>query len=641
MNFYKNNLKVKTLCLLLIVIFTASPLMLALPEKAEADVPVVVTAITDPDASFYYMTMDDLLVPELTATNATTNTSYDIWDKIWENIAMPMLQKLAKLAAMALIQNIVQSTINWIKSGFQGNPSFVGNPGGLLKNTADQAIGEMIFRDPSLNFLCAPFQLQVKLALGLQFQDFSKKINCTLSGVINNVSNAVNGASVTLNGNTVFQGNKFIASGGWDNWIQMTSQPQNNSTGAFLIAKSELDSRIADKQNQVSAELNWGTGALSFKSCTTNSYDANGNQIGTPDKFIGSPSYDPKENTFDNSNSRSSLQEGGAVSQNTSCEVATPGAIITSELGFQADSNQRMGEYQAALANGLDQILSALAGEILQMAISNLTQGILGGGSSNANNSNYTNSLNAQFQKAQQDYNNQINSVSTTTIGDTNMSQFTNSYDQFAGQGYSSNFDTSTYTPPSGASMNPTNNSTSDPLYTQRQNALTRIGSLTNSENQYQNNLMNVLNLLTKGKVVFVSAEKCDAKYGTASSTQIASQINVNVVTNIDGTPNIYRTLANIPWNFKSISMSTTTSNANLGILYTAKNNVSVATTSQGIVDALTMVNSTDFNTDPQASTTDYVGTWLRGVRDLYTTSYCPINLTSVFATSTATTTAR
>ena len=654
MKFYKNNFKVKIICLLLITIITSGPLMIALPEKAHAD--ALVTEVGPENVGAW---LDTAAATMLTASTVEaqfgTNTAFQIWDKTWTTIIMKLLQSLAKLAAMALIQNIVEATIKWIRSGFQGSPSYVGDPASLLTNTADQAIGEMIFRDPALRFLCSPFQLQVKIALGLQYSDFSKKINCTLSGVTNNVTNAITGASIDINGNTIrYSNNKFITSGGWDNFIQTTSQPQNNSTGASIIAKSELDARISDKQKAVTQELNWGQGAMSFKRCTDTDYSVStGKQIGQPtNTYLGSPfTQHPATSSLTYSDGStpadanglaltSQIAGGGGTDaiRKTNCEVETPGAIITNQLGFQANSNQRMGEMQAALANGLDQILSALASQLLSMAISRLTQGLLSG-DNNSSNTNYTNALNAQFQQAQRDYNSQISSISTTTMNNNDVSQYTNTYDQFAGQGYSDNFntlDTSQIVSSLGASMNPTSNENTDPLYIQKQNALSRINSLENSELQFQNSLSKEKNLLTNGKNVFITTKNCNTTYNSPISMLRAFLIDANVITNIDGTININRTIASIPWNLVKIEASASSSNEKIDALNTAKSNVLGASSSQGIIDSLTPITSIQFNTDPQASTTDNIGTWLRGVGDQYTTDYCPINLKPIFSTSTA-----
>jgi hypothetical protein len=656
MKFYKNNFKVKTICLLLITVIISAPLMFALPEKANAIWGLWDINVIDPAATAFFI--DESFNTSLIAWNTgyigVENTSYHLWDLTWRTAIMVLLQTLAKLVAMALIQNIVQSTINWIRSGFQGNPSFIGNPAGLLINTADQAIGEMLFRDPSLNFLCSPFQLQVKLALGLQYNDFSRKINCTLSGVADNVTNALN---ISLNGNTVFSGNKFINSGGWDNFIQTTSRPQNNSVGAFLIAKSELDTRIVNKQTAVTQELDWGQGALSFKSCTDTIYNANtGAQIGDSKTYLGTPfTKNPDSNSeslsADAEGNLSETQQGPLApgqsdvgfsidaTKKTSCEVATPGAIITNQLGFQAASNQRMGEMQAALANGIDQILSALATQLLSMAITKLTKGILSGGKSD---SDYKSSLNSQFQQAQQDFNNKIKNLSTSTINKIDVSKETKKYDQFAGKDYSNSFDTlDTSSMTSIASMNPKTEETADPLSVQRKNAIARIDILEKSELQFQNSMSNVKNLLTKGKDAFIITKDCNTTYNSTVSIMRASLINANVITNIDGTKNINRTLANIPWNLITAEMSASSSKANVDYLDIVRNNVSKASSSQGIIDSLTPITSIHFNTDSQASTTDYISTWLRGVGDRYTTGYCPVNLKPVFSTSMASTTAQ
>lgn len=623
----EKNLSKKIISLILVIIMISSPILFAFPQKANATgIPVFDAAVT------------------------FVQSTFNSWDYAWENAIKPLLSALGKLVAISLIQNITQSTVNWIKSGFQGNPSFIGDPAGVLQNTADQAIGEMIFRDPALNFLCSPFQIQVKLALGLQFQDFSRKINCTLSGISKNVNYALNNSSISLNGSTIVQGNKFVNSGGWDNWIQMTTQPQNNPTGAFLIAKSELDDRIANKKDLLNQQLNWGTGALSFNRCSERYYDAKtGDQIGPTNTYIGSESYAKAasgtvnylsitRNAGGNPTGVAPTQYGPVapgqsadaftvdVTSKTTCDVATPGAIITNMLGFQTGSNERIGELQAALSTGLDQVLSALASQLIRQMLTSLTQGVLG------NNSN-TIDYKKEFQDLQNQYNQQINS--TSSIYNVNTSSFTNTYDQFAGQGYSNNFNSfnNSYSN-QGESLNPTTETT-DPLYVQRQNALARINSLENSELQFQTSMTNAKNLLTKGKIVFVTAENCNTSHNTQISNLRSFIIDANVVTNIDGTRNINRTIANIPWNLISIAASASSSNANIDFLDIAKNNVYSATTSQGIITALTPITSIQFNTDPQASTTDYISTWLRGVRDAYTTDYCPINLTSVFATST------
>ena len=170
---------------------------------------------------------DDVIVEDFITEEATV--FQEVYDK-----AIEYASKALKIAAKALVQEMVQSIVAWINSGFQGNPSFITDPAGFLKNTADQTIGEFIFNDPSLNFLCSPFQIKVKLALGLEYRPFYKKINCTLSGVLSNIKNSFDSFA---NGN-------FIDNGGWDTWFNLSTNPQNTPQGSYLMAKEQLGIKI-------------------------------------------------------------------------------------------------------------------------------------------------------------------------------------------------------------------------------------------------------------------------------------------------------------------------------------------------------------------------------------------------------------
>ncbi len=288
----------------------------------------------------------------------------------------------AKKAATTLIISVSQSIATWISNGFQGNPSFINDPARFAINIADITIGEFIFQDPSLNFLCKPFQLQLKLSLALQHRKFYQTINCTLSGVLQNGEDAYNN----------FASGDFINGGNWDSFLTMVTDPNATPEGAFLVMDSELTLRMQNQQGVLDKELAQGQGSLSFRNCTKTTTDLSKDPdtgVITPtvrphvdgDDYTGSPFYDQSTTTTTWVPPQNGDTYDG-VKTETTCKVTSPGTLIASRLFFEQTSGQRMSEIQIATAAGLDIIIYAAADALAQLAVNQLqkTIGALAGG---------------------------------------------------------------------------------------------------------------------------------------------------------------------------------------------------------------------------------------------------------------------
>lgn len=162
-----------------------------------------------------------------------------------------ILDGLATLIAKTIIKQLTNSIVNWINSGFKGNPSFVGNVGNFMGGIADKVGGKTI--ESIAPFLCSPFKLEIQLALATAQSNGSADLSCTLSDAENNFNDFINGGT----GNS------------WDNWLQITQIPQNNPFGAMLIAKSKVTTNVAAAQSKYQQQLDWGKGFLSFEDCST------------------------------------------------------------------------------------------------------------------------------------------------------------------------------------------------------------------------------------------------------------------------------------------------------------------------------------------------------------------------------------
>ncbi len=264
-------------------------------------------------------------------------------------ILTPIAIRLGK----AMLQNITSSIITWINSGFQGNPSFVQNLNGLVSDSVDQAIGQFIQYDLGAGFLCNSFSLQVKIALAQSYLPYNQRTSCTLTQITNNVNGFIQNDN----------------SGGWNNWLQVTTVPQNNVYGATIEAQNELTQQIASKLGIQNQTLDWGKGFRSWDVCT-NTTDGEGNVIPAP---AGMSPTDPK--CF-------------------STTTKTPGTVVEGQLETTLGSGVR----QLEVANDIDAIVGALTNQLMSQVITG-AEGLLGAGKSSTGSftpQTYLSSVNGQ-----------------------------------------------------------------------------------------------------------------------------------------------------------------------------------------------------------------------------------------------------
>ena len=167
-------------------------------------------------------------------------------------IVEPLVTTMARVA----LNKFTAQTVKWINSGFKGSPLYVTNPQGFLTDIADQSLGQFINGLGEIGqILCSPFDFQLRLSLNLQYSapQFYEEIGCRLTDIQQNVQRAFTGGSFGKNG--------------WDNWLKLTAQPQNNPYGAYIKAVNSLDTRIATRQSSQTKQLDWGKGFLSSQRC--------------------------------------------------------------------------------------------------------------------------------------------------------------------------------------------------------------------------------------------------------------------------------------------------------------------------------------------------------------------------------------
>ncbi len=251
-----------------------------------------------------------------------------------------ILDPLMLMMAKALIRQLTTSIVDWINSGFEGSPSFVQDPAGFFTDIADETIGEFI-NSSDLGFLCEPFRLDIRIALAQSYRPYRQRAACTLSQIVNNVEGFVEGNN----------------SGGWDNWLAISTEPQNNIYGAYQEARNEVELRVLGRHNINLAKLEWGNGFLSWEQCTE-----------SEDSFaerIDAQNFAPDSEEASIINAR--------ANQSRDCKIMTPGKVIEGQLQNTLSGPLR----ELELADEFDEIVGALVNQLTKQVFTGVT-GLIG-----------------------------------------------------------------------------------------------------------------------------------------------------------------------------------------------------------------------------------------------------------------------
>lgn len=258
----------------------------------------------------------DIIANLSTAVSASANVTLTTKDTVLDAIAFAI--------AKTIISSLIGSLVNWINSGFEGSPAFVQDLKRNLLEVADRAAGEFIRGLGGVgSFICSPFQLDIQVALAVEYQRAREEKpleTCTLSGIIDNIEE-------------FYDGN--FSSGGWEDWITITQNPQAYTPyGQLLTARTAMRVKLANEQGETLTEINWGQGFLSGKIC----------------EAIEGPS-----------------------GSSESCVISKPGQTIADSLNKALGA----GQDQLVAADEINEIVGALISQLANQAITGAA-GLLG-----------------------------------------------------------------------------------------------------------------------------------------------------------------------------------------------------------------------------------------------------------------------
>lgn len=291
-------------------------------------------------------------------------------------------------AAKTALAALTQTTINYINSGFEGNPYFARHENSLLASIGNQEVYSFVseLNNPEKY----PFGPEIAQSIA------------TIHGCEDPTDNgacfrdtAVFTLAEDIGENWEDFGDDFSV-GGWEGWLSTTQNPYNNPIGFNFEASKEISRRINKEQSTIKDEISTNGGFLSVKKCvayyqveevttttkdgTFTSYekvlDDNGNPIistvdsgdATNDKEIlyynnaGNPVYDTGDISSSYDYEYSYL---GEVDHCARYETTTPGSVISDQLNIHLGSSVRQLELADEMNESLGAVFDALINKLV------------------------------------------------------------------------------------------------------------------------------------------------------------------------------------------------------------------------------------------------------------------------------------
>jgi len=257
------------------------------------------------------------------------------------------LDAIGRMVAKMLLQKITLSTVAWINNGFEGEPSFIKQPGKFFEDIAKNEILQfgIEINNPELFPFGRAWLQNQALAFNKKFTDNARY---SLNELIQET-------------NPEFSDVKFKADfsqGGWDAWSYLTQVPANNPLGFQILASNELSRRLEgtsqSQAEEIRDNLEQAGGFLGDQRCV--------------DPETGEP------NGITQAEHRLALAEGEVLCKKW--EYVTPGKLIAEEatdaIGYPKDSLLAVEDLNDAIAAVLDAILAQFSNQWMSEGFANV-----------------------------------------------------------------------------------------------------------------------------------------------------------------------------------------------------------------------------------------------------------------------------
>ncbi len=275
------------------------------------------------------------------------------------------------------LTSMTRYTMNWINTGFNGDPMYVQNITSLT-NSIERNVLEKSYQKLGNSNKAYPYGNSFSTTMirgyntGMLKYGSTNFLDSLTSDLAYFVTDKDSYFSDKPDTRTALQraqdaNNSFandFSSGGWNGWLALTQRDQNNPLGFTMQASQYVADRIAQQAQERKDELYQNNGFLSQKKCVEwQQYTEDG-----PDEELiinddGSGSFVPIFNKYKTSE----------YDQCSKDEVVTPGSIIKDKLSMYVNSPERQLELADTINESLNSLFSALVSKLQNQGLSSLS----------------------------------------------------------------------------------------------------------------------------------------------------------------------------------------------------------------------------------------------------------------------------
>lgn len=290
-------------------------------------------------------------MPVFDVANFITNTV--------QTTIVETLNGIAWAVAKTAIQSMTKSIVNWINSGYQGEPAFSQNMQRDLRQVTDAAssvflmnlnknIQEGLVESP---FIAGMAQLSVNAYLLATSDDMlAQRLKYTL-------------LDYTQDSVAYMRGD--WSKGGLRAWHSMTFQCGNDAVCVSFATQEELVNKISAEMRTFLTDLNNGRGFLSWKGeCQLyeSAQNANNSEVEACRANAIAEGRDPDLGCFPMNEDNVSLSDEDTCVE---YDVLTPGSIVEQTLGITVNSPLR----QLELADSINEIVGAVVTQMVNQVL--------------------------------------------------------------------------------------------------------------------------------------------------------------------------------------------------------------------------------------------------------------------------------
>lgn len=368
------NIKIQKFIAALMIVAALSPAMTVFvtPKKAEAQ-------FTD----FANLALNGIKLVYGVASAAASSTSafFDSHQAL-KQITQEVLKSIAK----RLLAEMTKSTVNWINTGFHGQPLFLENPNSFFRDIAKSEIKDLV-EVTGYDSFRFPFGKQFALDVISSYKNqFAQNASYSLS-------------RATQDADYAYRFRTDFNVGGWNGFLINTQFPQNNLIGYQMMATEELSRKLAGTSqsaaNKVKETLQQGMGFLSPQTCPSNpNYNNGRNEFNKPSfqsKIVydfkptvanmgdTAAAYEAEKKKYDDEYNKKIAAEKAAWEDPKGPNVCpgglvntTPGSVAGNQIMRAMSSSFSQTELGAAMGNSLSAIFDALLNKFMQDGLNSL-----------------------------------------------------------------------------------------------------------------------------------------------------------------------------------------------------------------------------------------------------------------------------